>query len=108
MFPSHDQVGDPSGVPRRLGQNLLANTTLSVSIANRLDELGIRNTVNIVFTVGNIYVQLYVSEYGVYDDEESANSDVPQDAIDYLQGGITLEDIREEYNNVTDEAAALM
>ena len=102
------QVGDPSGVPRRLGQNLLANTTLSVSIANRLDELGIENTVGIVRTVGNIYVQLYVSEYGVYDDEESANPDVLQDAIDYLQGGITLEDIREEYNNVTDEAAALM
>ena len=102
------QVGDPSGVPRRLGQTVLENTTLSVSIANKLDELGIRNTSGIVRAVGNVYVQLYVSEYGTYKDEESVSLDVFGDALDYLQGGITLEDIREEYNNVTDEVAALL
>jgi hypothetical protein len=101
------QVGDPSGVPRRLGRNRLGNTRLSVSIANKLDELGIRNTANIVSTVGNVYVALYTSEYGMYNDEESASPDVLEDALDYLQGGITLEDIREEYN-VSDKVADLL
>lgn len=98
------QVGDPEGIPRLLGQNRLPNTTLTVSIANKLDELGIRNTFNTVASVYSVYSELYILKYGTYNDRESVNPDVLEDALDYLQGAITLEDIREEYNP-TDEGA---
>ena len=100
------QVGDRNfiagalrGTPSRI-----RNTTLSRSIAKKLDELGIRNTSGIIRAVKNAYATLYSVNYGDFNENESPSPDILEEIFDYLQGNITLEDIREEYN-VPNEAA---
>lgn len=105
------QVGDREFTARPLPRPATRrppSTTLSISIANKLDELGIRNTASTVRAVNGTYVTLYTSlNYGDFNSDESPSPRVLEDTLDYLQGDINLEEIREEYN-VPNQAVAIL